>query len=65
VNNVALVGRLTRDPVVRFEGEHQTTTLTLCVEEAGREGATFRLFVPLCGLGACGGDRRPAQWAGA
>jgi single-stranded DNA-binding protein len=51
VNNVCLVGRLTRDPVVRFEADHQTTTFTLLIAESGREGATFKLFVPCVAWG--------------
>lgn len=51
MNSVALVGRLARDPSVRFEGEHQTTTWTLLVEEPGRDGTTFRLYVPCIAWG--------------
>jgi single-stranded DNA-binding protein len=51
MNSVCLVGRLTRAPVVRFEAEHQVTTFTLLIAEAGRDGATFRLYVPCVAWG--------------
>ena len=48
MNSVNLVGRLTRAPSVKFENEgSQVTTFTLLVEESGRDGAIFRLFI-LC-----------------
>jgi hypothetical protein len=46
MNCVQLVGRLARNPTTRFEGESQVTTFTLLVHESGREGTTFRLFMP-------------------
>jgi single-stranded DNA-binding protein len=46
MNNVCLIGYLARPPVVRFEGEHQTTTFSLALVETGREGQAFTLHVP-------------------
>src|SRR6266487_437430 len=45
MNSVCLVGRLARPPVVRFEGESQTTTFTLAIQEPGRDGVSFTLYV--------------------
>ena len=43
----AAVGRLTRDPIVKFEGEGiATATATLLIEEPGKL-KPFTLFVPL------------------
>jgi single-stranded DNA-binding protein len=44
VNSVQLVGKLTRVPSVRFEGEHQTASFTLAVTESW--GANRVLYVP-------------------
>jgi len=47
MNSICLVGRLTRDPVVRFEGEGtQVTTFTLAVPEPSRDGKVFQLYTP-------------------
>jgi len=47
MNSVCAVGRLTRDPVVRFEGEGvQTATATLLIEEPGKL-KPFQLFIPV------------------
>jgi single-stranded DNA-binding protein len=47
MNSFCGVGRLTRDPVVRFEGEGiQTATATLLIEEPGKL-KPFTLYVPL------------------
>jgi single-stranded DNA-binding protein len=51
MNHVCLVGRLTRDPMVRFEGESQTCTFTLSVQEASREGKPYVLYVPCTSYG--------------
>jgi hypothetical protein len=46
MNAVSLVGRLSRDPLVHFEGSGQhTTTASLEVQEPGRDGASFTLYV--------------------
>jgi len=59
VNSVCLVGKLTRHPLVRFEGEgSQVTTFTLAITEPSREGKAFTLYVPCVAWGrsaeACG-----------
>jgi len=47
MNMYCAVGRLTRDPIVRFEGEGvQTATETLLIEEPGKL-KPFTLYVPL------------------
>jgi single-stranded DNA-binding protein len=47
MNAFCAVGRLTRDPITRFEGEGiQTATATLLIEEPGKL-KPFQLFVPL------------------
>jgi len=47
MNAFCAVGRLTRDPVVRFEGDGiQTATATLQIEEPGKL-KPFTLYVPL------------------
>jgi single-stranded DNA-binding protein len=46
MNSVCLVGRLTRDPTVRFEGESQTATFTVAIAEPSREGKPYTLYVP-------------------
>ena len=51
MNHVALVGRLLRHPIVKFEGESQTCTFTLLVAETSREGKTFELFTPCTAWG--------------
>src|SRR5260370_42266015 len=45
MNVVALVGRLTRHPIVRFEGESQAASFTLAVEEPARSERTFTTYV--------------------
>lgn len=46
MHSVCLVGRLTRAPSVKFEGEgQQVTTFTLAVQEPSREGQPFVLYV--------------------
>jgi single-stranded DNA-binding protein len=45
MNSVCLVGTLSRHPVVRLEGQSQTTTFTLQIPEPGRDGSTFTLYV--------------------
>jgi len=46
MNTVALVGHLTRPPVVKFEGAGtQTATFTLAITEPGREGKPYTLYV--------------------
>src|SRR5437870_3695677 len=45
MNVVALVGRLSRHPQVRFEGDTQTATFTLAIEEPARSERTFTLYV--------------------
>jgi single-stranded DNA-binding protein len=51
MNHVSLVGRLSRAPTVRFEGESQTTTFTLAVQEPSRTGASYTLYVPCTSWG--------------
>ena len=52
MNSVNLVGRLTRAPTVRFEGDsHQTATFTLAVQEPSREGKPYVLYVPCTSWG--------------
>jgi len=52
MNCVQLVGRLTRAPVVKFEGAGtQTATFTLAVQEPSREGKPFVLYVPCTSWG--------------
>jgi single-stranded DNA-binding protein len=43
MNHVCLVGRLSRAPTVRFEGESQTATFTLAVLEPSRKGTPYTL----------------------
>jgi len=55
MNVVALVGRLTKHPIVRFEGEgSQVTTFTLAVQEPSREGKAFVLYVGCVAYGKAG-----------
>jgi single-stranded DNA-binding protein len=51
MNSVNLVGRLSRAPTVRFEGESQTATFTLAIQEPSREGKPYTLYVPCTSLG--------------
>ena len=51
MNQCCLVGRLTRAPTVRFEGESQTATFTLAVQEPSREGKPYTLYVPCTSWG--------------
>ena len=52
MNTVCLVGKLTRAPSVRFEGEGaQACTFTLAVQESGRGERTFTLYVPCTSWG--------------
>jgi single-strand DNA-binding protein len=52
MNNVCLVGRLTRDPTVKFEGDGlQVCLFTLAVQEPTREGKPFTLYVPCTAWG--------------
>jgi len=51
MNLCCLIGRLIRDPIVRFEGESQTASFTLAVQEPGRTGTAFTLFVPCTSWG--------------
>ena len=44
MNSVQLVGRLSRNPTVKFEGEHQTASFTLAVAEPWGEKRV--LYVP-------------------
>jgi single-stranded DNA-binding protein len=54
MNNYSAVGKLTRDPVVRFEGDGiQTATATLLIEEPGKL-KPFTLYVPLTFWGRAG-----------
>jgi single-stranded DNA-binding protein len=58
MNSCCLVGRLTRAPTVRFEGESQMTTFTLAITEPSRTGQPYTLYVPCTAWGrsaeACG-----------
>ncbi len=46
MNSVQLIGRLSRPPVVKFEGAgSQTASFTLTITEPSREGKPFTLFV--------------------
>jgi single-stranded DNA-binding protein len=46
VNSVCVVGKLTRAPSVRFEGEGmQSASFTLAITEPSREGKPFVLYV--------------------
>ena len=53
MNSVCLVGRVSRHPQTRFEGESQTASFTLVVEERsyGSENKQFTLFVPCTSWG--------------
>ena len=52
MNNVSLVGRLTRDPYTRFEDAgSQVTTFTLLLTEPGKQGETFSLYVGCASYG--------------
>jgi len=51
MNSVCLVGKLTRHPLVRFEGESQVTSFTLMITEPSREGKAFTLYVPCVAWG--------------
>jgi single-strand DNA-binding protein len=58
MNTVCLVGRLTRDPTVRFEGDsQQVTTFTLAVDERsyGPERKAYVLYVPCTSYGRSAG----------
>ena len=46
MNSVNLVGRLSRAPIVRFEGDgRKVTTFTLQIQEPGRDGTAYTLYV--------------------
>ena len=46
MNSVNLVGRLSRAPLVRFEGDgREVTTFTLQIQEPGRDGTAYTLYV--------------------
>ena len=48
MNTYCAVGRLTRNPVVRFEGDGiQAATATLSIEEPTTRDKPFTLFIPL------------------
>jgi single-stranded DNA-binding protein len=51
MNSVNLVGRLSRAPTVRFEGESQTATFTLAIQEPTREGKPYTVYVPCTSWG--------------
>jgi single-stranded DNA-binding protein len=52
VNHVALVGKVARQPLVRFEGAGvQTASFTLSVTEPGREGKPYHVYVPCMSWG--------------
>jgi single-stranded DNA-binding protein len=51
MNHVSLVGRLSRAPTVRFEGESQTATFTLFVTEPSRSGQPYTLYIPCTSWG--------------
>ena len=53
MNSVCLVGRVSRHPQTRFEGESQTASFTLVVEERsyGSENKQFTLYVPCTSWG--------------
>jgi single-stranded DNA-binding protein len=53
MNSVCLVGRLTRNPTVRFEGDSQTATFTLAVDERsyGPARKAYVLYVPCTSFG--------------
>ena len=46
MNSVQLVGKLTRHPTTKFEGEgQQTCSFTVAITEPSREGKPFTLYV--------------------
>jgi single-stranded DNA-binding protein len=48
----ALVGKLTRAPSVKSEGEgQQVTTFTLAVQVPSREGKPYTLYIPCTSWG--------------
>jgi single-stranded DNA-binding protein len=52
MNSVQLIGRLTRAPVTRFEGDGlQVCTFTLAVTESSREGKAYTVYVPCTSWG--------------
>ena len=52
MNQCCLVGRLSRAPSVKFEGEGaQVTTFTLAVQEPSRDGKPYVLYVPCTSWG--------------
>ena len=52
MNHVSLVGRLSRAPSVKFEGDgQQVTTFTLAITEPSREGKAYVLYVPCTSWG--------------
>ena len=54
MNSFCAVGKLTRDPVVKFEGEGiATATATLMIEEPGKL-KPYTLYVPLSFWGKAG-----------
>jgi single-stranded DNA-binding protein len=52
MNAVQLIGKVVRPPLVRFEGAGiQVTSLTLTIDEVGRDGKHYPLFVPCIARG--------------
>ena len=48
LNTVCISGVVERDPRTKFEGDGlQTTTLTLRLEEQGKDGMVFKVYVPV------------------
>jgi single-stranded DNA-binding protein len=52
MNSVQLIGKVTRPPLVRFEAPGvQVTNFTLTIDEVGRDGKHYPLFVPCIARG--------------
>jgi single-stranded DNA-binding protein len=61
VNNVSLVGRLAGAPKPQSDTATPCCSARLCVEEMGKDGQTYKLWVPLEAWGAAAVTIGPLQ----
>ena len=55
LNQCTLIGQLADDPETKFlDSGHQLTTVSLRIEEEGRDGRTYKTFIPLEAYGKAG-----------
>lgn len=55
LNQCTIIGQLADDPETRFlDSGHQLTTVSLRIEEEGRDGKTYKTFIPVEAYGRAG-----------